>query len=180
MPEDIQTNADETPENVDAAAAEVESAVPTVDPKDEIIEKLKADNDHLMRAVAEMQNIQKRMRTQAENDRKYAVENLALSLLPVLDSFEHTFAACMNGASSEAIADGVKVTDKQLRKVLEGVGVSRIVSLGAPFDPNHHEALATVDNEELDDETVVDEIEPGYLMHDRVIRPAKVRVSKKP
>lgn len=150
------------------------------DAKDLEIEALKKERNELLYAMADAQNIIRRTRAQAEQDRKFASEGLIREILPVLDGFERTMAMAAKGASVESLTDGVRVMEKQLRKALESAGVTRVAALGAAFDPELHEALATVDNEELDADTIVDEIEAGYTMHDKVIRAARVRVTVKP
>lgn len=168
------------PEEAQPQAAQAESPEAPVDPKDLVIAQLNKEKTQLLYQLAEAQSIVRRAREQAELERKFAPKPLVEGLLPVLDGFERTYASAQKGATAESIADGLRVIEKQMRKALEAAGVSRIVSLGAPFDPAKHEALASVENAELDEETVVDEIEAGYIMHDRVIRAAKVRVSTKP
>lgn len=150
------------------------------DTKDLEIEALKKERNELLYTLADAQNIVRRTRSQAEQDRKFAAEGLIREILPVLDGFERTMAMAAKGASVESLTDGVRVMEKQLRKALESAGVTRVAALGAAFDPEVHEALATVENEELDADTIVDEIEAGYTMHEKVIRAARVRVTVKP
>ncbi len=150
------------------------------DTKDIEIEALKKERNELLYTLADAQNIVRRTRAQAEQDRKFASEGLIREILPVLDGFERTMAMAAKGASVESLTDGVRVMEKQLRKALESSGVTRVAALGAAFDPEVHEALATVENEELDADTIVDEIEAGYTMHEKVIRAARVRVTVKP
>lgn len=150
------------------------------DTKDLEIEALKKERNELLYTLADAQNIVRRTRAQAEQDRKFAAEGLIREILPVLDGFERTMAMAAKGASVESLTDGVRVMEKQLRKALESAGVTRVAALGAAFDPEVHEALATVENEELDADTIVDEIEAGYTMHEKVIRAARVRVTVKP
>lgn len=115
-----------------------------------------------------------------DEDRKFAAKPLVERLLPVLDSFERSLDAAEKGASFESLLEGVRVVDKQLRQALETVQVKRIESVGKPYDPEVHEALLSHETDEHPEDTVTDEIESGYTMHGRVVRPAKVRVSKKP
>jgi molecular chaperone GrpE len=163
----------------DLAEATEAPEEPEIDPRDEIIAKLSGEKDHLLRMVAEQQTITRRLREQAEQQRKFAAEPVAKELIPVLDNFERTLRAAQEGASIEALTEGVRVIDRQLRKALEGAGISRIAALGAKFDPALHEAAAAIPNNDYDDETVIEEIAAGYQMHDRVIRPAQVVVSQK-
>lgn len=155
-----------------------------VDERDELIAKLnaalEATKEEMLRQLAEAQNIQRRLRSQMEQDRKYAVESLVRDLVPVLDNFERSLNAAEGGASPEAVIDGIRAMQKSLVRVLEPVGLVRVSSVGEPFDPEKHEALATVETEDVPPDTVTDEIEPGYVLADRLIRPARVRVSKAP
>lgn len=155
-----------------------------IDPKDELITNLAAERDQLkdqlLRVMAEAQNVQRRLRQQMEEDRKYSAQPLVERLLPVLDNFERSLAAAEKGASLESLVEGLKSIDKQLRSALESVKVQRIDAVGKTYDPTYHEALLTHETDEHPEETVTDEIEPGYTLHERVVRPAKVRVAKKP
>lgn len=159
--------------------SEAVEELPAPDPRDHEIEALKKERNELLYTLADAQNIVRRTRAQAEQDRKFAAEGMIREILPVLDGFERTLAMAAKGASLESLTDGVRVLEKQLRKALEMGGVQRVAALGAPFDPEFHEALATVENDELDPDTIVDEIEAGYTMHEKVIRAARVRVSVK-
>ena len=157
---------------------------PEPDPRDVLIEQLLAERINLLeeavRALAEAQTIQRRMREQHQEALQFATEPLVQELLPVLDNFERSLAALDKGASKEKLMKGIKTVEKQLRRALAKANVERINALGEKFDPEVHEALATTVSEEHDEDTVVVEIEPGYKMRGRVIRPAKVHVTKKP
>lgn len=174
------------PEEVSQTGENVEVVEPTVeiDERDQMIAILKEEvtrtKDDMLRQLAEAQNIQRRLRQQMEQDRKYAVEGLIRDLVPVMDNFERSLAAAEQGASPEAVIDGIRAMQKSLQRALEPVGLIRVESVGMPFDPEIHEALATVETTEVEPDIVTDEIEPGYVLADRVIRPARVRVSKAP
>lgn len=165
----------------DAAGTDWEVTVTAM--RDHIAE-LSAELDHLkdqnLRAVAEAQNVQRRLRQQMELDRKYAAEPLARELIPALDNLARSLAAAEKGASLEALLNGVRTVERQLLKALESAGVQRVSSVGQPFDPEIHEALATVETQEVPADTVTDELEAGYVLHDRLLRPARVRVSVEP
>lgn len=140
----------------------------------------KSLEDQLLRTMAEFQNFRRRKEQEADQLRTYATEKLVTSLLPVLDNFERTMAALESGAPIESVIEGVRLVDRQFRSVLESNNVKRIESHGQPFDPDFHEAIAAEESHELPENTVVGEVEPGYRLADKVIRPARVRVSKKP
>ena len=145
------------------------------------LEKENADlKDQKLRAMAEAQNTLRRFRTEAENQRKFAHEGLVRELIPVLDNFDRTLAAIEKGASLEGVIDGVKAIEKQLKKAVESQGVQRIEPHGQMFDPEIHEAVVTHATDEHPEDTILDVIEAGYVLHDRVIRPSRVRVAKKP
>ncbi|MHB8635351.1 MAG: nucleotide exchange factor GrpE [Fimbriimonadaceae bacterium] len=135
--------------------------------------------DQLMRSVADFQNFRKRNEADKALTRQFANEKLVLELLPVLDNFERTFAALQSGSSLESIMGGIQAVDRQLRAVLESYNVVRIPAHGEAFDPEIHEAVATDPSDEHPENTVLQELEPGYKMADKVIRPARVRVSTK-
>lgn len=157
---------------------------PVLDDRDTMIAalqmELESQKDQMLRAMAEAQTIQRRLRTQMEQDRKYAAEPLARELVVALDNFTRSIKAAEAGASAEAILDGVRSIESQIRKALESVGVKKVESVGQVFNPEVHEAIVTHETDEHPDETVLDEIEAGYVIHDRVLRPARVRVSKQP
>jgi molecular chaperone GrpE len=148
------------------------------------IEKLTAERqaseDQVLRTMAEFQNFRRRKEQESEQLRLFANEKLVTSLLPVLDNFERTVAALENGAPIESVVEGIKLVDRQFRSILESNNVRRIESQGQPFDPDFHEAISAEESHELPENTVVSEVEPGYRLADKVIRPARVRVSKKP
>lgn len=136
--------------------------------------------DQMLRTMADFQNFRKRVMDEKRMIEERANERFVTELLPVLDNFERGLAVMAQGGSVETLVDGVKAIEKQLKSVLEAQKVQRVAALGQPFDPDIHEALATVESAEHPDGTVIDEIEAGYKLGDRVIRPARVRVSKKP
>lgn len=172
----------ETAEN--EASAEDEMGNPLVEFLKTEVEKLGSERkqleDQVLRTMAEFQNFRKRKEQEADQLRSFATEKLVTSLLPVLDNFERTLEALDKGAPMEKVIEGIKLVDRQFRQILESHNVKRIEAHGQPFDPDVHEAIATEDSHEHPENTVVGEVEPGYRLADKVIRPARVRVSKKP
>jgi len=141
--------------------------------------------DQVLRTLADLQNYQRdfqnyRKRNQQEMAlfRQMATEQFVTELLPVLDNFERTIAHIDSGATVESLVGGIKAVERQLRSALETQSVRRTESVGAPFDPELHEALGTQAGTEFPDDTVAIEIEPGYKMGDKVVRPARVKVAK--
>lgn len=150
-----------------------------LDERESLLTELDQAKDHALRTLAEMQNFRRRQQDEMSSVRKFATEQLVSQLIPVLDNFERTLAAAESGANLETLLDGVRLIDRQLRAALESVQLRRMEALGQQFNPDHHEAIAAEESEEAEEGTVLHEIQPGYLMADRVVRPAMVKVSRK-
>lgn len=162
--------ADEPPDSEPQAAEELRRLT---DERDQL-------RDQLLRTMAEFQNYRRRQEEQRGELERFATERFVKQLLPVLDNFERALASFDEGGNEASMREGLSAVDRQLRQVLEGQNVSRISSVGETFDPDVHEALAIAQTDEHEDNTVIDELEAGYKMGERVIRPARVRVSKRP
>ena len=135
--------------------------------------------DQVLRAMADFQNFKRRNQQEMGLFRQYATESFVKDLLPVLDNFERSIAHLEAGASVEKVIEGIGAVERQLRKALETQNITRIPSVGEHFDPAVHEAIGTEESEEIEENTVTSEVEAGYKMGERVIRPARVRVSKR-
>ena len=131
--------------------------------------------DAWLRAKAEADNIRKRAQADVANAHKYAVETFAAELLPVHDSLEAALAA--DNATFEALRQGVELTLKQLDAALAKSSIKEINPVGEKFDPHKHQAMTTVESDKAPN-TVVHVLQKGYLLNDRVLRPALVTVSK--
>jgi molecular chaperone GrpE len=145
---------------------------------------LQAENaalqDRVLRALAEADNTRRRAARDLADERRFAVTGLALALLPVLDNLRRAIVASEQPASQGAsLVDGVRATERLLIGALEGVGVQRVEARGAPFDPSRHEAMMEVDDPATAPGTVRDVMEEGYLLHDRLLRPARVAVTRR-
>ncbi|MDA0276339.1 MAG: nucleotide exchange factor GrpE [Proteobacteria bacterium] len=138
--------------------------------------RLEEQRDAWLRAVAETENVRKRAQADVSAAHKFAIERFAEGLVPVCDSLEATLAAA--GEANEALKSGVELTLKQMRAALEKAGVSEIApALGERFDPNRHQAMAAVESP-AEPNTVVSVMMKGYRLHERILRPALVTVSK--
>lgn len=180
MPKRTSTESNQVEDTPEAMAPE---GTATAEVPDELAALTKERDEHkeqLLRSMAEFQNFRRRAQTEKEQLRQFAVETLLVELLPVLDNFERTTAALNSGAPIESVTEGVNAVERQLRSVLAGRKLVRIPAKGQAFDPAVHEAVVTEDSLWFEDGTVLEELEPGYQLHDRVIRPAKVKVSRKP
>ncbi len=132
--------------------------------------------DRFRRAQADFINYQRRMRSQAESEKPYAIAPLAKDLLPVLDSFDRAIDAARK-SENDAIITGLEMVQKQLIETLGKHGVEAIDAVDQPFDPNQHEALTQMQVEGKEEGIVVSEFERGYKIKDRVLRPSRVAVS---
>jgi molecular chaperone GrpE len=149
---------------------------------DELRKKAEESNsllDKLLRTRADFLNYQKRMRKGHETTAQYAIQDLVLDLLPELDNFERAAKLAENSKDIDKFVEGVKLIEGQLFKVLEKYGVKSIETVGKPFDPSLHEAVVEEENNELSHHTVIEEFQRGFLLKERVIRPSKVKVSKR-
>ena len=132
-------------------------------------------HDAWLRAKAEAENVRRRAQTDVSNAHKYAVENFSTELLTVMDSLEAALA--VENASVENFKNGMELTQKQLTAVFDKFNIKTLDPAGEKFDPHQHQAMCTVDSE-LEPNTVVQVMQKGYKLHERVIRPALVMVSK--
>lgn len=131
-------------------------------------------------AEADIENLKKRYDRQMEEARKRCTEPLILALLDVVDELELAVKSGRSSSSAESVTQGVEMTLKKLRKVLENEGVNPIESVDKPFDPSKHYAIAKVEKEDVEGCTVVEEVRKGYTKGEKVIRPSVVKVVVKP
>lgn len=141
--------------------------------------KTQADDyyNRLQRLQAEFDNFRKRTFKEKEELVKYASERVVRELLPVIDNFERALEAAKNTQDFAALAQGVEMIFRQLNGVLGKEGLAEIEAVGQAFDPNLHEAIMQVDSEEHPANTVVEEVQKGYYLKDKVLRPSMVKVS---
>ena len=134
-------------------------------------------HDAWLRAKAETENVRRRAQLDVANAHKFGVESFASSLLPVKDSLEAALAAQNN--TVESIRSGVELTLKQLLAALEKFSLTEINPVGDKFDPHRHQAMSMVESDQAPN-TVVQVLQKGYMLHDRVVRPALVIVARGP
>jgi molecular chaperone GrpE len=159
--------------------AEVPSAAPVAESTE--LQKLKAERDTLLdrlaRAQAEFDNARKRAAREQQEFREFAVADAIKILLPVLDSFER---ALQMKSDPTDFRGGVELIYKQLQDALGRLGVKAIPAKGEQFDPHLHEAIEMVETTEVPDHQVLEELQRGYKLKDRLLRPAMVKVAKNP
>jgi molecular chaperone GrpE len=132
----------------------------------------------LLRTKAEMENLRKRTEKDLENAHKYGIEKFVSEMLPVKDSMELGLAA--QDVTVESLHEGMKLTMNMFNTTFEKLGVKEINPQNAPFDPEMHQAMTMQATDDVEPDTVITVMQKGYLLNDRLVRPAMVVVSKKP
>jgi molecular chaperone GrpE len=168
-------------------AAEEGEATPSADstqaapPRVSEVEKLRAERDTLLDRLARMQaefdNARKRAAKEQQDFREYALADTVKTILPVLDSFERALQASMEKSEFRS---GVELIHKQLQDALAKLGVRPVPAKGERFDPRYHEAVEMVETTDAEDHHVLEELQRGYKLKDRLLRPAMVRVARNP
>ena len=186
-PADGRSDADAEPT---ATATEPETATDEIvaleaslgQARDEI-EELK---DRALRATAEAENVRRRAERSIENAAKFALEKFVADLLPAVDSFERAVEAAtgpslgQGEATASAMAEGLELSLKLLVGAMDRQGIAVVDPIGAPFDPNLHEAMTMVDNAEVEPGSVIQVFQKGYTVNGRLTRPARVIVARQP
>ncbi len=149
--------------------------------EDNVVAELQrqADDNHsrYLRAQADFDNFRRRTLKEKEELTQYASLKVIGQLLPVLDNFQRALQTGGEGAESGSFAKGVDMIYRQLSQVLEAEGLTQMETVGQPFDPELHQAIMQVASEDYEEGIVVEVIQPGYKLKDKVIRPAMVKVS---
>lgn len=169
---------DEGAEDVPTASTTAAAGQPGAH-RDTELEKLKVERDALLdrlaRLQAEFENARKRSAREQQEFREYALTEAVKGLLPVLDSFER---ALQVSANESDLRGGVELIYKQLEDALAKLGLRPIPAKGEPFDPHLHQAIEMVDTTEADDHQVLEELQRGYKLKDRLLRPSMVKVAR--
>jgi molecular chaperone GrpE len=145
---------------------------------EEALNKLQESEDRILRLAADFDNTRKRLEREREISLKYAEENILKDLLPGIDNIERAMDQGKEANNMESLLHGLELTRNGLMATLEKYGVKAIDSIGQPFDPNIHEALAMEETDKMGPNMVLREFQKGYLYRERLLRPSKVIVSK--
>jgi len=145
----------------------------------ELEEQNKDYLDKFLRLKAEFENYKKRMLKEQALNARYASENLVYHLLPIVDDLERALLAIDDNQEPAKIIEGVRLTHKDIKKLLEQHLVAEINPVGEPFNPEEHEAVLTVDSPEHEEDYIVVVFQKGYKLDGKVVRPAKVSICKK-
>ena len=184
-------NLDKGPEdkNIEEEKMEVED-LPKEEPKlsnEEVIEKLKVDieelKDQRLRSVAELENYRKRSEKDQSDALKYGITNFAKEVISIRDNIERANASILYEIKSDEkikpVIEGLELIHQSIISVLDRFEIKKIESIDQKFDHNFHQAMVEIERDDCEQGTVVQELIPGYMLHDRLLRPAMVGVSKK-
>ena len=183
-----QTKDERAPEDIEAAEVAGERTQGSIDGDYEALVRLLKENEELkdraLRVAAEMENLRRRTARDVHDARTYAVANFARDMLSVSDNLRRALdaipaeAKASGDAGFKALIDGVEITERAMLSALERHGVKKLEPQGEKFDPNFHQAMFEVPNPEVPANTVVQVVQPGYSIGERVLRPAMVGVAK--
>ena len=144
------------------------------------VESLRAElaerSDQLLRLAADFENFRRRKAQELADRGRYASEEAAQALLPVLDNLRRAVGHSAGDGGGQQLLDGLRMVVIQFEQALSAIGVETVETVGARFDPSVHEAIGGEESDGVSEDTVVAELQPGYRLHDRLLRPALVRV----
>ena len=166
-----------TPENIDDVPVEKAEHTDAAVSSDEIEHKLNDAEERVLRAQAEIENVRKRGQRELQDILRYGEMNLLRDILPVLDNIERAVDASEQTTDIESLREGFRMTAKQIEKILEGHNCKQIETDNAVFDPAVHEAISQQPGGDAVPGSVIGVTSRGYVLHDRVVRPAQVIVA---
>lgn len=150
----------------------------------ELEKQLEEANSKALYAAAEIQNVRRRLESEKQQAANYATTNFARDMLAIKDHLERALSAVSDELRADKVASnflaGIESTARELDQVFTRHGISRVESLNQPLDPHRHQAMMEVPSEEAEPGTIVQEMQPGYMLKDRLLRPALVGVARKP
>ena len=143
-------------------------------------DEVKNLNDRYLRLAAEFENYKRLAQRDQREQAKFANENILKELLPVIDNLQRAVNFSKSVTGCDQLIEGVQLTLKQFIETLSKFGIKQITSIGEPFDPSRHQAVATIPSNDQPEHTIIQEHQPGYLLHDRMLRAAMVTVAAAP
>ena len=164
-------------EAAEGAAARAEPVTISREEYDNLVKEAERAREQYMLAVADFENFRKRVEREKEDIVCFANEKLILELLPILDNLQRALSMELDKAGTESILEGVRMVTEQLHSVLGACGLEPVKAVGGPFDPQYHEAVGVLPSEEYDEGTVVSELQKGYSLKGRILRPSVVHVA---
>jgi molecular chaperone GrpE len=181
---EVKVNQDADPEKSEPATTAAEASDDELQEMQNSLstaeQELALHRDAMLRMQAEMDNTRKRLIRDQEKSRKFALERIMKDLLQVRDSMERGLEADAESASAETLLEGQALTLKMLTKVMQDHNLELVDPKGEAFNPEFHEAMTVQPSAELEENSVMEVLQKGYKLHDRLVRPAMVVVSRKP
>ncbi|MFC8149009.1 nucleotide exchange factor GrpE [Bacillus paralicheniformis] len=173
-------------ETAEAEQTAAEADAPAEDTQTEVLEKqlkelqerLEEKENKLLRVQADFENYKRRARLDLEAAEKYRSQRIISELLPALDNFERALQIDPDNEQTKSLLQGMEMVHRQILDALKNEGVEQIPSVGEQFDPNMHQAVMQVEDEAYESNAVVEELQKGYKLKDRVIRPSMVKVNQ--
>ena len=163
--------------NEDAETAEAPPPLPVEEQLQAALDERDASRDQFLRAQAELDNFRKRVAREREEERRLAPLPIVRDLLPIVDNLKRAADAARQSGHAPDLVEGIDLVLQQIDSLLSARGVESIASVGETFDPHRHEAVSQTPSNDHPPMTIIQEIEQGYLLHERVVRPSKVIVS---
>lgn len=180
--EGLKNNSEDEAVEIEVGADAEAETTTTVSGQDEVTslkQQLEEQKNDYLRLAAEFDNFRKRTRRDTADIIRSANESLIIQLLDVLDNFDRAMKSREENVDFETYSKGVALVYDKLNSILGNAGLKRFDSLGEPFDPRLHEALLQVEADDKEPDMIANELSPGYTLNDKVIRHAKVGVTKK-
>jgi molecular chaperone GrpE len=174
-----KTDSPDTPETDEQKNSDEGNNPEGKDDRKGVEDQLNAEKDKVLRLSAEFENFKKRKQREIDDFKKFANETVFRQLLSVVDNLERAIGSATDALEETSLLEGVKLTHKELLKLFESFSVKPVEAENQPFDPNFHQAVTHAQNNDVPDNTVTDVLQKGYLLHDRLLRPAMVVVSKR-
>lgn len=174
-----EENGNDISEETEEETIEETAAEPEKDDTDKLKKSLEEANDKYIRLYADFENFKKVTAKNKEDLLKYANEDIMSDILTVIDHLELALQHSTGNETSSSLSEGVELTLKELKGVLEKHGLVRIDAIGKPFDPAVHHAMSQIETDDAEEDTVVKEFRKGYMLRDRVLRAPLVGVARK-
>jgi molecular chaperone GrpE len=182
--QDLETPTSETKEQASEQDQETEKVETSEDIIDKLNEEISSLKDQRLRAIAELENFRKRAEKDQSDALKYGISNFAKEIINISDNIERAQSSipeeAKNNETIKPVIEGIDLIAQSVVTTFEKIGIKKIESFNEKFDHNLHQAMMEIENDDLEPGTIVQELIPGYTLHDRLLRPAMVGVSKKP
>ena len=181
--QDLENPTSEKEEQVSESPKEKEEEVSPEDLIEKLNEEISGLKDQRLRAIAELENFRKRAEKDQSDALKYGISNFAKEIVNIRDNIERAQSSiseeAKNNEAIKSVIEGIDLIAQSVVSTFEKIGIKKIESLNEKFDHNLHQAMMEIEDDDLEPGTIVQELIPGYTLHDRLLRPAMVGVSKK-